>query len=208
VILIVDDHPLAVEAITMTVSAAGEYLIISAASAAELHEQLKSPIYSSTKICAAFVDIQLPDGNGLSLLPTLVHCFHIPTVMMSALDDDHTILECIQGGASGFIHKSSRLTVYASVLKIVTSGGQYFPPHLVSKQEPNRPSIFSQLDARQLDLLELVVQGKTNKEIGLRLSRSEGSIKNRVTRIFEIFSVRSRLELINLLTKMNYKPKR
>lgn len=82
-ILIVDDHPLVIEAISAAISTTEDIAIISAASAAEMTELLTFAKLRNQSIRVIFLDLQLPDANGIDLIYDVVTKFGVPVVAMS-----------------------------------------------------------------------------------------------------------------------------
>lgn len=145
----------------------------------------------------------------------------VPVVILSASDDRRLVLESVRLGASGFIPKTSSSRVMLSALRLVLSGGVYLPPTLLdesgeantqdptallssahglnaadSAAEPARqadlPPDVSPLTPRQREVLALLGQGKSNKEIARILDLSEGTVKLHVTAILKALNVSNR----------------
>jgi DNA-binding NarL/FixJ family response regulator len=143
----------------------------------------------------------------------------VPVVILSASDDRRLVLESVRLGASGFIPKTSSSRVMLSALRLVMSGGVYLPPTLLDDQGdgalqdptallnashglraadtdyPRRadlPPEISPLTPRQREVLALLGQGKSNKEIARILDLSEGTVKLHVTAILKALNVSNR----------------
>jgi DNA-binding NarL/FixJ family response regulator len=207
-ILIVDDHPLVIEAISHAVSGVGEYNIISACSAAQTKELLDSEKRDDSTIRLIFLDIKLPDANGIDLIPIFISNYNIPIIAMSGGDDEAYVLNAsIKNGAAGFVRKSSNLTVFSTALRIVLEGGFYFPTeHISGKKLTPGSNVIAKLNPRQRQILDLIIMGKPNKQIGEEIYLAEGTIKNKVSDLLSLFNVSSRSQLIFEVSRLGYKP--
>lgn len=207
-IFIVDDHPLVIEAISQAISTAGDFVVSSASSAAEMKNFLDSAHLTDTNIRLMFLDIRLPDANGIDLIPFLISRYGIPVIAISGgNDDDFSFSACIKKGASGFIRKSSDLTTFSSALRIVLEGGLYFPTQGINAKKQSAMSVIADLNDRQRQILDLMLMGKSNKEIGDEIYLAEGTVKNKVSELLSIFNVRSRSQLIFEISRLGYRPK-
>jgi len=133
-------------------------------------------------------------------------------VLISPLDARRDILSALEAGVHGYILKSSPITELVKALNIVFDGGIYVPPCLAdissSKEddaaaqtqehsqasEPvaKPPAPTNSLTSRQKDVLDLLVQGKTNKEIAVALNLGEGTVKIHMAAILRYFGVNNR----------------
>src|ERR1700757_4519475 len=125
-ILIVDDHPIVADAISAAISTVGDFTTVYVSSAEKMRAALDVKC-EENRIGLVFLDIQLPDANGVDLILELVQQHGLPVVVASGQGDDATINRCIKNGAVGFVQKSSPIQTYKSALTVVLAGGQYFP---------------------------------------------------------------------------------
>jgi DNA-binding NarL/FixJ family response regulator len=114
-------------------------------------------------------------------------------------------------GALGFIPKSGLREVMVSALDLVLAGGVYIPPEILSREQPAltnarpvciaagtravRPADLG-LTGRQADVLELMMTGKSNKEISRRLNLALPTVKNHVTAVLKAIKVTNRTEAV------------
>lgn len=101
----------------------------------------------------------------------------------------------LDGGAAGFISKSSPSEVILGALRLILAGGVYAPPELLTGQSAAVSK--SQLDAltpRQREVLALIGQGKSNKEIGKALDLSDATVKQHVSAILRTLGVANRMQ--------------
>lgn len=204
-ILIVDDHPIVAEAISTAISTVDGFTSTYASSAKEMRTHLN--INDTEKnIGLVFLDVQLPDANGVDLVPEIVQRHHIPVIVVSGQDDDATINSCIRNGAVGFVQKSSQMQSYRSALMAVLAGGQYFPIQRVAGNKRPQGDMIASLSDRQRQILDLIIKGQSNRQISQKLCLAEGTIKNRVSELLEHFNATSRVQIIFTATQLGYRP--
>src|SRR5712671_5162614 len=168
------------------------------------------------------LDLNLPDRDGFSMLVELRRNHPgISVVVMSAQQDQDSVVRALNMGALGFIPKSAQRKVLLSALQLVMSGGVYIPTQALSpaqSQAPSaQPTTASQVPAapavappqggaaapldlgltgRQVDVLTLIMQGKSNKAICRVLDLSEPTVKTHVSAILRALKVNSRVEIV------------
>jgi len=211
-VLMIDDHAMVREGTRLLI--AQQELgceLLEAGNFAEA-EQLLS---SSPDIDWVLLDLGLPDVDGMQALSRLrdEHA-HIPVVVLSSTEDRAVVLECINRGAMGFIAKASSGAVLADALRLVFAGGVYLPPALLGRSSP--PSVHPEssimaakreeltrlgLTPRQIEVLELMVQGLSNKLIATRLSLSEATVKTHVAAGLRALNVKNRTQAVFTLAK-------
>ncbi len=130
----------------------------------------------------------------------------IPVVVLSVKDSAHDVRSAIEAGAMGFIPKTSSPEVMVNALKLVLSGGVYLPP-IVLRGESGRTSAalggegggeaaLSHLTPRQREVLALLAQGKTNKQIANELGLAAGTVKVHMSRILKALNVHNRTQAV------------
>jgi DNA-binding NarL/FixJ family response regulator len=211
-ILIVDDHPVVLSAITSVLSSALPDIAIQCVSSAV---ELKTLLDTENAQCCettylmAFVDLNLPDANGVDLIKKLCANYGVPVVAMSGDANPDRIHACVNSGAAGFIDKTSKMGIFPAAVSLILSGGKFFPPEYLNGNAVNaaNDSPASTLTARQRDVLDLLLAGKPNKIIAASLGLTEGTVKNHVCVLLDTFKVNSRSQLILVTTKIGYRPK-
>jgi DNA-binding NarL/FixJ family response regulator len=150
------------------------------------------------------LDLNLPDRNGLEVLADLRRRYAtITIVVLSASHDRESVLRALNLGALGFIPKSSPREVMANALRLVISGGVYVPPEALAAAEtkevdPARPTSPADvgLTGRQIEVLALVMRGKSNKAISRALDMAEPTVKHHVTAILKALKAANRTEAV------------
>ena len=154
------------------------------------------------------LDLNLPDRDGLTVLADLRKRYAtISIVVLSAFADRDNVLRALDLGAFGFIPKSASRDVMTNALRLVFSGGVYIPPEAIAPAEartsaspPAAASAATPADlgltARQVEVLALMMQGKSNKAISRILDVAEPTVKHHVSAILKALKVMSRTEAV------------
>ena len=160
------------------------------------------------------LDLNMPGGDGLDTLAQLRERHPAaPIVVVSALQDRDTVLKALDLGALGFIPKSGRRDVMLGALRLVVSGGIYIPPEVLERtcgadasQSRAKPTpADAGLTERQLDVLALLMEGKSNKAICRVLDLAEPTVKNHVTAILKALKARNRTEAVIAVAALGWK---
>jgi len=174
-------------------------------------------------ISLVLLDLGLPDHDGFAALQE-VRANHskVPIVILSASCDRGSVVKALDLGAVGFIPKSGEREVMLSALRLIFSGGVYIPPEILSRTEapartgpstvsggrPEGPARKSPADlgltARQVDVLALMMQGKSNKAICRILDLAEPTVKNHVTAILKALKVSNRTEAVIMVGTLGW----
>jgi DNA-binding NarL/FixJ family response regulator len=157
------------------------------------------------------LDLNLPDTDGFSMLAELRERYPgTSVVVLSAQQDRGSVVKALDLGALGFIPKSAQREVMLAALGLVFAGGIYIPPEILAYQEPeashSAPPPAAEaprasprdlgLTERQLEVLALMMRGKSNKAICRVLDVAEPTVKNHVTAIFKALKVTNRTEAV------------
>jgi DNA-binding NarL/FixJ family response regulator len=211
--LVVDDHSLIRDAMqTLLASIDRQAQVLAAASAA----QARSLLAAEPEVDLALLDLNLPDADGLSLLaefraarPTLA------VVLLSGERDAATVRRALDAGAAGFIPKTEPREVLASALSLVMAGGVYVPREALGAASPAALAASGRaggptpaslgLTERQVEVLALIMKGRTNKHICRQLNLAEPTVKNHVTAILRALKVSSRTEAVLAVTELGWK---
>ncbi|HMX16548.1 MAG TPA: response regulator transcription factor [Rhodocyclaceae bacterium] len=199
-LLVVEDHALVREGLLQTLkNLETRVATLGAANAAEALACLEG--HPETDL--VLLDLMLPDSPGLGLLGALRKRFpSVPVVILSALEDNDTIARCVRSGASGFVPKSSSTAVLLSALRSVLDGEVFLPPRFHQERGKGRTTAerFG-LTVAQTRVLDLLSQGKTNRQIGDMLDLTEGTVKIHVSAILKALNVANRAQALLLVNK-------
>lgn len=205
-IVVCDDHPMFRRGIVAALAEEpGLVLTGEAGTLAELRALLRDHVTD-----LVLLDVELPDGSAVAAVAELVG--HARVVMISAHDDPVLVRQALQAGATGYIRKDAeppevlRLIRRALEGKTALSGDMALrvAESLRRDRDPDRPALARRLELlspRQREVVALIAEGHTNREIAGRLHISEGTVKNYVTRILEALDVADRTKLAILLVR-------
>ncbi|MGY0195649.1 LuxR C-terminal-related transcriptional regulator [Leptothrix sp. BB-4] len=210
--LLVDDHALFRDGFSMLM--AQRFPAVELIGAADIAEALQA-LAAHPDIELVLLDLGLPDSQGLSSLQRLqAPVGDVPLVVMSADERPETILAAIDQGAAGFVPKTARLAEIEGALRIVLDGGTYLPagiyrdlvPVTGADADPQRLRE-ARLDAlglspRQVDVLRLLVAGRSTKLISRELDLAESTVKTHLLALFRKLDVGSRTQAIVAAARM------
>ncbi len=198
--LVVDDHPLVREAIAGRLRSLGARDVVEAASYAEARARARSMPPD-----LAIVDLGLPDGSGLELLAELRGAGWTRLIVLSAADDPYSVRAAFVAGAQGYLLKSTGSVTLTDGLRRVLDGGVYADPSVASllavglRGGPGPgEGLSGELSAREVEVLRLVADGRSNKEIGDELSLSALTVKSHLVRIGRKLGTGDRAEMVAL----------
>ena len=215
-ILVVDDHTLIREALRGVLKELKDDATVFEASNCREAMEL---VAEHGDLGLVLLDLNLPDRDGFSALSELREQHpEISVVVLSGVQDRDTVLKALDLGALGFIPKSGQREVMLSALQLVFAGGIYIPPEVLSRDasapaQPasNRASTDAPaspadlgLTGRQVDVLALMMQGKSNKAICRVLNLAEPTVKNHVTAILKALKVTNRTEAVILVGEFGW----
>lgn len=200
--MVVDDHPLVRESMVARLTTMGAREVVEAASIAEARARARAS--GPRDLCV--LDIGLPDGSGLALLGELRSAGWPRLVVLSAADDPHSVRSAFIAGAQGYLLKSASPLVVADGMRRVLDGGVYADPMVASLlatglRESQTPDGTSELSNREIDVLRLVADGRSNKEVGEILGLSALTVKSHLARISRKLGTGDRAEMVALVMR-------
>ena len=196
-VLLADDHPIYREGLAHTLGeAAGIAVVGQAADGAEvvrLAERLAPDL--------VLLDISMPGGGGLAALKQIRALPAPPHVaMLTASEAEDDLVQAMREGALGYILKGIGAGDLVALVRGLASGRPHVSPGLAGrllvslKGRPDRHDPMADLSRREEDILRLVAQGKSNREVGEALDLQEKTVKHYMTSILQKLHVRNRVE--------------
>lgn len=159
------------------------------------------------------LDFYLPDASGRAMVQDFVLRSGAPVVILSGSNDPQDIAAAMKAGAKGYIVKSSKPATLHHVLELTLSGESFFPwegtageaPIARNPAEPveRPPGEQPDLTERQRQILLLVAQGKSNKEIARALDILEGTVKAHLRFLMKHLSAKNRTQLAVMASKLS-----
>ena len=204
-ILITDDHPLFREGVATTLDNLPEFQIVGQAGTVEETLRLVATLLPDVVL----LDINLSGDSGITAAKEISSSYPVvDIIMLTASEDDDDLLMALKAGASGYIIKGVHANELVNAVLSVAGGGTYISKGLASTllfemAQPKDPDPLTSLSEREEQILQLVAEGLTNKEIGERIYLAEKTIKHYMTNVLQKLHVRSRVEAALLLQKKN-----
>jgi DNA-binding NarL/FixJ family response regulator len=201
-ILLVDDHVLIREALRGVLKELKPDATV--LEAAECRQAMRL-IAEHSDVDLILLDLNLPDRDGFDVLAELRASYPaISVVILSALHERANVVKALDLGALGFIPKTASRDVMVNALRLIFSGGIYIPPEILVRAEaPAAGAAVApkatgnlRLTERQMDVLALMMQGKSNKAICRVLNLAEPTVKNHVTTILKALKATNRTEAV------------
>jgi DNA-binding NarL/FixJ family response regulator len=188
-VLIVDDHPVVRAGLASLLKRQmGLKLTGAAHSGEEAMEILKR-----SPVDVMLLDLRMPTINGIDLLNMLKATdYHPKAIILSSYEYEEEIYQAIKAGARGYLSKNAPREEIVAAIETVVAGGTFFPERL-SKWIEEREGR-SSLSAREIEILEMVAKGLTNKEIAGALHISFYTVRNHVNHISAKLEVADRTE--------------
>ncbi len=200
-ILVIEDHALVREGLLLALKALEEPGTTAEILGARDAEEATRLLERNDDFDLALLDLMLPGTGGLAFLGIMRKRFpHVPVVILSALDDADTVLKAMRQGAAGFVSKASQTEVLLGALREVLAGEIWLPPEyreLTGKRKRARTVAERYgLTKSQARVLELLAEGKTNRDIAEMLGVTEGTVKIHVSAIFKSLGVNNRSQAL------------
>lgn len=198
--IVADDHPLFRDALIHAIgSCVSDAIIVEADSL----DSLQAAVDTHPEADLLFLDLNMPGVSGFSAL-AYIRSNHqsLPTVIVSAMDDPAIIRRSIQHGASGFIPKSSPISMLESGIRAVLDGEVWLPEGVslqdsgLENNEAQIAEALGRLTPHQFRVLMMLGEGLLNKQIAYQLGVSEATIKAHVTAILKKLHVTNRTQAV------------
>ena len=194
-VLIVDDHPVVCAGIRNILEPTIGIEVVGEAHTGEEALQL----VKDTQPDVVLLDMKLPDINGVEVIQRIYKTNHTTRVLgLSSYNDRQFISELLNHGASGYLLKEEVPELIVEAVRGVAEGEQGWVSRkvaaMLSEILSNDKTSDSELTARELDVLRLVVEGNTNDQIGIALGISVKTVENHLHTIFQKMNVVSRVE--------------
>lgn len=195
---VVDDHPLLREGVVHILKSAPDIEVVSQGATAK--EAIE--IAASQDLDVLVLDISIPGGGLQALQAILDGDPGFKVLMLTVSADESDVLTALRLGAKGYVLKGVSGPELIQALRSVYLDGQYISPSLGAKllldvgrgKSISKGNVFEDLSSRQDEILLLVSQGLSNKEIGAKLHLSDRTVKHHMTNVFQKLGVRNRLE--------------
>ena len=202
-ILIADDHPLFREGVAQSLANEPDFVVVGqAGSGEEVLTLVAEPLPD-----VLLLDVAMPGDGGIVTAGKVATAWPIVRIMMLTVSEDQDdLMAALKAGARGYVLKGVTARDLTNAVRQVADGDVYISPALAGgilfeltavKQE----NPLTTLTERERDIVSLVAEGLTNREIGARLHLAEKTIKHYMTNVLQKLHVRSRVEAALLAQK-------
>jgi two-component system response regulator NreC len=199
-IAIADDHAIVRTGLRLVITSAADMELVGEAAggyeAIDLAERLRPDVL--------LLDLSMPDLDGITVTRRLHERFPNLKILILTIHEDEALLRtAIQAGASGYVLKRAAEAELVSAIGVVLRGDLYVDPSLVRALVTSPPANASQnlqpgeaLSARELEVLKLIVQGYTNRQVGTHLNISVRTVESHRANLAEKLGLHSRVDLV------------
>jgi len=203
-VLIVDDHPLFCDALSMTLQTV---VRIGDVHTADRLEKAMRLLDDGLQPDAVMLDLNLPDVDGLDGLIRLKAKANAPIIVVSSLADNRVVSQVIRAGAAGYVPKHSQREVFRNAFDALRRGETFLPEGCVLMEDDDADDAVSRLATltnQQGRILQLICEGKLNKQIAYDLSIAETTVKAHVTAIMRKLGVQSRTQAVLIAKQASF----
>ncbi|MFE0546421.1 response regulator [Streptomyces sp. NPDC058891] len=207
-VFLLDDHEVVRRGITDLLDAEPDISVVGDADSVE-HALVRGP---ALRPHVAVLDVRLPDGDGITVCRELRSQMpELACLMLTSFDDEDALLDAIMAGASGYVLKQIRGSDLVSAVRTVASGQSMLDPATTARlmrslRDPAAaPSVapeLASLSPRERDILALIGDGLTNRDIGKKLYLSEKTVKNHISRLLAKLGVQRRVQAAVLASQL------
>ena len=202
-ILIADDHPVVRDGLAMMLGTQPDFAVVGQAASGRQALQM-AQVLRPDVIC---LDLEMPDLDGVQVLETLQHSdLEARVIVFTAYDDDERILSAVRLGARGYLLKGSPREELFRAIRVVYQGGSLLEPLVVTRlmdrlaqdANPSESMPSEALTEREMEVLALMAQGRTNREIASELFVTERTVKFHVSSILSKLNASNRTEAVSI----------
>ncbi len=206
-IAVVDDHPILRAGVVRTLVDEKDFEVIGEGGSADEAVAIAQQALPDLML----LDMNMPGTGPAAVEKISLLCPAVKVVMLTVQEDYESVTTALKLGARGYVLKGVGASELVSILRDVHEGGSYVSPSLAAKllsdfdeSEPEADGANGSLDsltAREEQILRLLGQGLSNKEIGVRLDLKEKTVKHYVTNILQKLQLRNRVEAALMLQR-------
>lgn len=190
-VLVVDDHPIVRFGLSALLNAEETIEVVGTAESGEAALELLARI----PVDIVLLDLRMAGLSGIETLKRIRE--FVPqtrAIVLSSFEYDEEIYAAVKAGAQGYVHKEARAEEILRAIQIVSAGKQAFPRRIVERLANDQMT--AGLSARELEILQLVAKGLTNKEVANTLSLSQFTVRNHLNHITQKLDASDRTEAI------------
>lgn len=196
-IILADDHPIFRDGLVHSIEETGAFVVVGVGSSADEAVALAA----KHKPDIALLDLSMP-GNGITAAAQIAQAGTAKSIaMLTVSEDGSDVTAAMQAGATGYVLKGVSAIELRNILTKIAKGESHVSPGLAAEmlrimhtQKTAAPAPIDDLTKREEDILKGVVEGKSNKEIGMDLNIQEKTVKHYMTIVLSKLQARNRVE--------------
>ena len=185
--MVVDDHPAFRKGLAALIESEPDLSVV-----AETGDGLESvELYRRVRPDVVLMDLRLPGFSGVEAIQAI--CKEFPdarVIVVTTYDTDEDVYRALQSGAKSYLLKDMFPEQIFDAIRAVYAGKSQLPPQVADRLDERLKR--KELTQREMDVLELLVRGLSNKEIADKLSLSEAAVKSRLKGLFHKLQVEDR----------------
>lgn len=190
-ILIVDDHPIVRAGLALLLGNEPAFLLAGSVDSGER----ALAFLSHSPVDVVLLDLRMPKASGLEVLPVIRNLPSPPKVIiLSSFNFDEDVYQAAKNGAQGYLVKDASHDEILATIRSVAAGHRHFPKSLADRIAEREGR--SGLSPRELEVLDMVAKGLTNKEIARAFQISQFTVRTHVQHIFEKLGATDRTEAV------------
>lgn len=199
-VLLADDHRVVRAGLTAILNESGRALVVAQANDGAQALDILADQDQRMEIDIVLLDLQMPPGlDGLSALKQLrARGDAIPVLILTTYETDADIVSAMEAGASGYLLKDAQDNELLEAVEKVARGHKALAPQVADRIVERMSSRTQALSARELEILELLADGLSNKEIAERSFVSQATVKTHLVHIFNKLGAESRTQAISI----------
>ena len=205
-IFLLDDHEIVRHGLRDLFESEDDLVVVGESGSAKEAER----IIPALRPHVAVLDARLPDGSGIDVCRAIrSRDPSIRGVILTSYDDDEALFAAIMAGAAGYVLKQIRSNDLVDAVRRVAAGQSLLDPAVTTRvlerlrhADDDEPTELAQLTEREREILELIAEGLTNRQIGQRLYLAEKTVKNYVSSLLAKLGLERRTQAAVLAAKL------
>jgi DNA-binding NarL/FixJ family response regulator len=196
-IILADDDSIVREGLKMILETQPDITLVGSAQdgkeAVELCRELRPDV--------VLLDIRMPNVDGIDAAAIILQEKLSKPLLLTTFDESDLIMRALKVGVFGYILKNSPADRILSAVRTVSTGGTVFQQDILAyireklKRNTTKNGIFEIMTAREMEVVELIAEGLSNKEISARLFISDGTVRNHISTIMEKTGLEHRTQI-------------
>jgi DNA-binding NarL/FixJ family response regulator len=186
-VFLLDDHEVVRRGVAALLEAESDIEVVGEAGTAD-HALARIP---AARPDVAVLDVRLPDGDGVTVCREIRSAMpEVACLMLTSFSDEQALFDAVMAGAAGYVLKQIHGSDLVSAVRTVAAGESLLDPHSTAqmlarlRERQTRKDPLAALTDQERQILELIGEGLTNRQIGQRLFLAEKTVKNYVSNLF------------------------